>query len=98
MRQLDARCCAFGVQEVDDMLERRNLPVLPQAEVAIGDAPLRVYPGRLEDDQAEAAKREPPEVHEVPVVGVAVLGRILAHRRHHGAVAQSEVTQGEGRK
>ena len=37
---------------------------------------------------AGAADRAAAEVHEVPVVGRAVLGRVLAHRRDHDAVGE----------
>src|SRR5690606_34907867 len=77
-------------------LQRRDLPVLPQTQVTVGDATLRVHAGRLEDDEAETAERETAQVHEMPVVGVAVPGRVLAHRRNHGAVAQCQFAQGVG--
>ena len=77
------------------MGERGDLFVGPQAEVAIGDATFGRDGGRLEDDEAEAAEREPAQVREVPVIGHAVDGRILAHGRHDGAVAQREAAQVE---
>ena len=34
--------------------------------------------------------RQHAEVHEMPVIGAAIVGRILAHRRNHDAVGEFE--------
>ena len=78
--------------------ERADLRVLPQAEIGVGDAALGGYPGRLEDDQAKTAQREAAEMHEVPVIGIAVARRILAHRGNDGTIAQGQLAQGQRRK
>jgi hypothetical protein len=51
-----------------------------------------------EDHEAETAQGKAAEMDEVPVIGEAVLGRILAHRSNDGAIAHSEVTQGDRRE
>ena len=79
-------------------LDRRDVLVGPQAQVAVRDAPFRQHGGRLGEHEAEAAHRELAEMHEVPVVGEAVLRRVLAHRRDDGAVAQRDVAQLERRE
>src|SRR5207237_10639624 len=38
-------------------------------------------------------QRQVADRHEVPVIGLAVLGRILAHRRHHDAVGKRQAAQ-----
>lgn len=81
-----------------DVGERGDLLVLPQAEVAVRDAAFRQDSGRLDDHEAEPAKREPPKMDEVPVIGDAVLRRILAHGCNDGAVAKREITQFQRRE
>ena len=98
MGELDARGGAFGVEEIDDAGERRDLGIIPEAEVAVGNAGFGQDAGGFEDDEAEAAQGEAAEVDEVPVVGEAVLRRILAHRRDDRAVAKRQPAEGEGRK
>ena len=54
--------------------------------------------GRFGDDQAGAAHRPAAEMHQVPIVGKAVLARILAHRRDSDAVAKGDAADGQGRE
>ncbi len=98
VRKLDARRSTLGVEEFDDAAERSNLSVLPQAGIGIGDAAFGRHRCRFCDDEAEAAQREAAQMHEVPVVGMAVTCRILAHRRHHHAVLEREIAEGDGRE
>jgi hypothetical protein len=49
--------------------------------------------GRLGHHEAGGALRELAEVHQVPVVGRAVLGVVLAHRRHDDPVGKHKVAQ-----
>ena len=76
--------------------ERRLVVVAIEAEVAGRDAPERLDRGRLDDQQPGARQRELPEVDQVPVGRIAVLGRVLAHRRDHDAVAQRQRAEREG--
>ena len=96
--ELDSHRRALGVGEVHDRRPRGRLLVVPQAGVERGDAALRGDPGRLRDDEPEAADGEAAIVHRVPRARDAVLGvhRVLAHGRHPGAVAHGQVAQGEG--
>jgi hypothetical protein len=57
------------------------------------DPAAALHRGRLDEHDAGPALCEFAEVHEVPVGDVAVLRGILAHRRHHDAVARLDAAQ-----
>src|SRR4029079_7315420 len=67
------------------------MSVIPDAGVAVGDAPALLDRGRLEEYRAGAALRELAEVHQVPVADLSVPRRVLAHRRHHNAIPDPDV-------
>jgi hypothetical protein len=96
--QLDAGSGTLAVQEIDNAGEWRDVVVLPQAEVGVANATFGGHGGCLEDDQTEAAKRKSAQMHQVPIVGEAILGGILAHGRDNGTIAQGEATERGGRK
>ena len=79
LAELDAGRGALAPEEPDDAREGSNLLVVPEPEIAVGDAALRHDAGRLDDHQPEAAHREAPEMDEVPVVGEPVARRVLTH-------------------
>ena len=89
MAELDRRHRALPRDEACDARERIALVVVPQAEAMLGDAAARLDMGRLDANDAGAADRARGEMGEVPVVGEPVGCRILAHRRHHDAVADA---------
>ena len=62
-----------------------QMPVSPGVDAALGR-----HRGGLGNDRRGAADRAAAQVHQVPVVRHAVGGRVLAHRRHHDAVAQGQ--------
>ena len=78
--------------------QARDVLGLVHAGAAGRDAALAADVGHLGDHQPGAADRAAAEVHEVPVVGRAVLGRVLAHRRDDDAVREHEVAQAERRE
>lgn len=104
----DARRLAAGVCELDgnllvlavgkggDALEGLDLAVLPETEVLGRDTTVGLHGGGLHDAQAGAALDDATQVCEVPVVGVAILGRVLAQRREEEAVLEGGATDGEG--
>ncbi len=99
MSQLNARGGAFGMEEIDDAGERRDLLVVPQAEVAVGDAAFGRHARGLEDDEAEAADaRSGPDARSASHWRGRADGGILAHRGDDGAVAERQVAQGERRE
>ena len=93
MRQLDARRRSVGVKKLHDLLERRDLLVVPQSHIGVGDAALRCHRRRLDDDETEAAQGKAAEMNEMPVVGHAVARRVLAHGGNEHAVLEGEIAQ-----
>jgi len=94
--ELGAGVGAVLVQEGGDALELGSVLVLPDAEIAGSDAAFRADGVGLGDDQGGAADGTAAEVDEVPVVGEAVDGGVLAHGRDGDAVGQGEAAQLEG--
>ena len=95
VRELHAEFRAARMHVLRDPRDRRDLRVGPQTQVAVTDAPFRRDRRRFGEDEAEAARRELPEMHDVPIVGDAIGRRVLAHRRDHGAIAQRDAAQRE---
>jgi hypothetical protein len=92
MRELDSGGGALVVNERDDALERVRLVVVPDAHVLRRDPPVRRNGGSLGEHERGAANRAAREVHEMPVVGESVDGRVLAHGRHRDTISQRQVT------
>ena len=76
-----------------DALQRLEVLVAPDAEILRRDPPLRRHRRRFGEHQRGAADRARSEMGEVPVVGVAVVAGILAHRRNPDAVGERDVAQ-----
>ncbi|CRW93487.1 hypothetical protein PAERUG_P6_East_of_England_6_IMP_1_03_09_02259 [Pseudomonas aeruginosa] len=91
--QLDPGDRALGLDETGDAMQRLDMRVAPDAEVVSGDAPLGQHRGGFDYHQAGAAHRAAAQVHEMPVVGQALLRRVLAHGRYGDAVGQGDLTQ-----
>src|SRR6266545_3086774 len=89
---------ARRVDEIDDALPGSAVLGLVHSRAAGRDPPLTAHVGHLCDDERGASDRARAEVHEVPVAGRAVLGRVLAHRRDHDPVREQHVTQPERRE
>ena len=77
MRELDANPLVLRVRKVDDVLERRDLRVGPEAGILLGDATLRCDCYGLDDGEAGFAGEDPAEVGLVPKCEMPVLCRIL---------------------
>ena len=77
--ELDAGNGALRFEKVGDAGEEGDVVVVADAEVAGGDAAFRADGGGFGDDGAGAANGAAAEMDEVPVVGVAVDGAVLAH-------------------
>jgi len=108
MPRLVARSLAAGMRQLhchrdvrmladrgENRLQRSFGGVVPQAEAAGRDTAGRFDMGRLDAEHRRARQRERVDMGEMPVIGFAVLGRILAHRRHHDAVGKRKVTQAD---
>ena len=94
MRDLDAELGGAGAaRRRDHAGERRFVVVRVEPEAAMGDAAVALDMGRLDDHQRGAGIRQHAEMHQVPVIGAAVVGRILAHRRNDDAVGKLKTGQ-----
>ena len=89
-RHRDLRVLAHRGQ---DRLQRGFGGVVPQAEAARRDAADRLHMGRLDAEHRGPRQRQRVDVGEMPVIGLAVFGRVLAHRRHHDAVGKRKAAQ-----
>jgi len=96
--ELDTCLLALRVDEVDDALDGGDLPVVPEAGVAGGDAPVGSYGGGLEDGQGGAAEGVRAEMHEVEVGHETVFAGVHAHRRDGEAVDQGQGAELEWRE
>jgi hypothetical protein len=99
MRDLNAEFGAAGAPRARDHPRQRRLVVVgikPQA--AMGDAAVALNVGGLHDYQRGAGICQHAEVHQMPVIGAAIVGRVLAHRRDDDTVGKVETGQPVGRK
>jgi hypothetical protein len=76
-----------------DRLQRGFGGVIPQAKAAGRDAADRLHMGRLDAEHRRPRQRQRVDVRKVPVIGLAIVGRVLAHRRHHDAVGKRKTAQ-----
>ena len=98
LRPAWASCIATAVFEclrtdVEDRLQRGFGGVVPQPEAARRDAADGLDMGGLDAEHRRARQRQRVDVGEMPVIGRAVVGRVLAHRRHHDAVGKRKAAQ-----
>ena len=99
MGDLDAELGrADAAAMVDHARERRLAGVGIEAEAAMGDAPVPLHMGGLDDQEAGAAIGEHAQMREMPVVGTAVIGAVLAHGRDDDAVGEIELGKPERRE
>ena len=75
-----------------------GLRLVVEAGAPRRDPTLGADVGHLREQEAGAADRAGAEVHEVPVVGHAVGGRVLAHRRHRNPIDERHAAQAERRE
>ena len=74
--------------------QRRLRGVVPQAQTAGADAAHGRHRCGLDGEQARAAVEQVGPMRQVPVCGLAVHGRVLAHGRDHDAIGQGEGAAG----
>jgi len=90
MRDLNSRQCPLRADKVGYPLEPRQEAVRPDAEITIADTAAFLDGRGFGKDQAHAAECELAQMHQMPIVGVAVDRTILAHGRQHYAVAKGD--------
>ncbi len=94
MGDLDAEFGGAGAaRRRDHTGERCFVVVRIEPKAAMGDAALALDMGCLDNHQSGAGIRQHAEMHQVPIIGAAVVGRILAHRRNDNAVGKLEAGQ-----
>jgi hypothetical protein len=84
--------------ESRDARQHFDVRILPDAEIGGRDAAARLDGRGFRNHQSRAAYRAAAQMHQVPIVGEAVVARILAHRRDGDAVAESDAANGQGRE
>ena len=89
MRDLDAELRGAGpARRLHDARERGFVVVGVKPEAAVRDAAGALDMGCFHNDQRGAGIGQHAEMHQVPVIGAAVVGGILAHRRNDNAVGK----------
>ena len=78
-----------------DARQALNLRIIPQANVAMGDAPFRRHTRRLDHHQTKAAQGKFAIVDQVVISHVAVHSLVLAHGGDGEPVAQGDATQAQ---
>ena len=96
--KLDSRNGTMRFEKLRDLSKRFNLPILPESGAIRSDPPARLNCRGLGDDKARSANCHAPKMHEMPVICIAVLRTILAHRRDPDSVANGDAADGQGIK
>ena len=99
MRDLDTEFCVAHAPGLRDHARQCGFVVVGiKPETAVRDAAMPFDMGCLHDHQRRAGMRHHAEMHQVPVIGAAIVARILAHRRHDDAVGKLETGKAKGRE
>jgi hypothetical protein len=88
MRQLYPGDTSVLTRKMRNPRERLDVRIAPNAMIFTADAAFWRYGARFHDHSSGAPDSAAPEMHEVPIRRQAIHARILAHRRHHDAIAQ----------
>src|SRR5271170_3051344 len=85
----------LGVNELDDTAPCVTLNFVPQSRTP-GSNPARGrHAGHFSEYQAGAADRPSAVMHEMPVIGYAVGGLVLRHRRNDHSVREMHTRERE---
>src|SRR5215207_8443803 len=95
MRELHAGHRAMLLDEAKDARERLDVIVKIDAEIRGTDPAIRGDSSRLGQHETGAADGTAAQMDHVPIGREPVRTRVLAHRRHHDAVAEQDVTNRE---
>ena len=79
MCQLNRGGGALPVYEIDDTLQGIALGIVPQAQALRRNAAFGQDAGGFHHYQTGAAAGKAAQMHQVPVIGHAINGRVLAH-------------------
>jgi hypothetical protein len=78
--------------------QRSFIIIIPQTEIAWGDATNILYGGGFNNHQTCAGKGQLAKMDTVPGGRIARLSGVLAHRRNHNAVIQRKFAQRDSGK
>ena len=92
MRQLHAGDTALLMNETDDPSQRFSVPVAPDTKIVRANAALGKNGRCLSKHQPGAAHCSAAQMDEMPVVGVTVGARVLAHGRDENAICKLEIS------
>jgi hypothetical protein len=67
-------------------------------KTAMGDTAMPFDMSCLHNHQGGTGMSQHPEVHEMPIIGAAVVSGILAHRRNHDAIGKLQARQAKRRE
>ena len=93
VRELDAGQGTLTLYERCNSGKPRDVRIIPDAAIAVRDAPARLDRGRLDEDDAGAALRKFSKVYQMPVGDMPIARRVLAHRRDDDAIARRQLAQ-----
>ncbi len=85
----------IGVDEIDDAAPGSFLRIIPQPGTTRRDASIAPDTRHLGEDQPGTADRTRSIVDQMEITRHALVRRIHAHRRHHGAIGNLHVAQAE---
>jgi hypothetical protein len=83
----------IGMDEIDDALPGGFLLIGPQAGATRRDPGVAADTNHLGENQARAADRTRPVMHQVKIGRHTLFGRIHAHRRDHRTIGDLHLTQ-----
>ena len=93
MSQLNADGATIGMDEINHLLQRLDLAVLPEAQICRADAASRIDGRAFGQDQTSAAEGELPKVDHVPRRRAPGFGRMLAHGRDDDPIVQNQLAK-----
>src|SRR5580698_7561712 len=88
VRQLHTRSRALRMQKLRYTAQVWDVLVLPNAKIGGRNAAFRQNCRSLKHHQPSTSLRAATQVHQVPVIGKAVLAGVLAHGRNADAIAE----------
>src|SRR3954468_14772180 len=80
MRQLDSSVRSVLMQELHNALQHRDVLVLPDAEIEGSNTAFCCPPRGFCHHQPRPSNGPAAEMNKVPVIGKAILARVLTHR------------------
>src|SRR5262249_42005200 len=95
MGELNGGNGALLVDETRNGDKRIALAIIPQTGAILGDAAARLHVSCFDAHNAGTADGTCGKMGKMPVIDAAVVRRVLAHRRHHDAVANGYRTQSQ---